>query len=49
MSPRKAARTLEDAFVSPPTIVELEASGHMLMLEEPEAVRQAILTHLDAC
>ncbi len=49
MSPRKAARALEDAFASPPAIVELEASGHMLMLEEPEAVRQAILTHLDAC
>ena len=49
MSPRKAARALEDAFASPPAIVELEASGHMLMIEEPEAVRQAILTHLDAC
>ena len=49
MSPRKAVRALEDAFAPPPAVVELEASGHMLMLEEPEAVRRAILAHLGAC
>jgi len=49
MTPRKAARTLEDAFATPPVVVELPNSGHMLMLEEPEAVRLAILAHLAAC
>ena len=49
MTPRKAARALEEAFARPPSIVEVATSGHMLMLEEPAAVRQAILDHLAAC
>jgi pimeloyl-ACP methyl ester carboxylesterase len=28
------------------TVVEVPDSGHMLMLEEPAAVRRAILDHL---
>ncbi|MDP6975354.1 MAG: alpha/beta hydrolase [Acidimicrobiales bacterium] len=49
MTPRRAARDLEAAFPSPPSVVELPGSGHMLMQEEPEAVRRALLDHLDRC
>ena len=49
MTPRRAARALEEAFNEPPGVVELANSGHTLMLEEPGAVRQAILAHLAAC
>ena len=48
MTPRRAAQPLLDSFTGPAsvTVVEVPDSGHMLMLEEPAAVRRAILDHL---
>ncbi|MBC8195860.1 MAG: alpha/beta hydrolase [Acidimicrobiia bacterium] len=47
MTPRKDADPLLEAFPNGATLVELSGAGHMMMQEEPGAVRQAIISHLE--
>jgi pimeloyl-ACP methyl ester carboxylesterase len=46
MTPRKAADPLVEAFSGGVDVVDLPDTGHMMMQEEPGAVRQAIIEHL---
>lgn len=46
MTPRRAAEPLREAFPGGASVVELPGTGHMMMLEEPGAVRQALIDHL---
>ena len=45
MTPRRGAQPLIDAL-SHATLVELATSGHAPMMEDPDAVRSALLAHL---
>ena len=45
MTPRAAAQPLVDALTDP-TVVELPSTGHMVMVEEPDLVRKAMVEHL---
>jgi pimeloyl-ACP methyl ester carboxylesterase len=45
MTPRKTAQPLVDAMVGA-TVVELAASGHAPMMEEPDTVRSVLGEHL---
>jgi pimeloyl-ACP methyl ester carboxylesterase len=47
MTPRRAAEPLVGAFPDRADVVELPGTGHMMMQEEPGAVRQAIIEHLE--
>ena len=46
MTPRKAAQPLIDAISSEKTIVDFPSTGHMVMIEEPDLVRQKLLAHM---
>ena len=46
MTPIKGSEPLEEAFTVPPKVLKVPASGHMLMQERPDVIRQAILDHL---
>jgi len=45
MTPRRGAQPLVDAL-GHATLVELATSGHAPMMEDPDAVRSALLAHL---
>ncbi|HJO79730.1 MAG: alpha/beta hydrolase [Acidimicrobiales bacterium] len=47
MAPRKGAGPLIEAFSHGASVVELAGTGHMMMQEEPGAVRRAIIDHLE--
>ena len=46
MTPRKTAQPLIDAVSSDKTVVDFPKTGHMVMIEEPDLVRQKLLTHM---
>ena len=48
MTPRASAQPLIDALTDP-TVVDLPSTGHMVMIEEPDLVRRAMVEHLNRC
>jgi pimeloyl-ACP methyl ester carboxylesterase len=48
MTPVRAAADLEAAFVEPPAITVLDGVGHMMLAEDPDRVREAIVEALAA-
>ncbi len=47
MTPARAAIAVDEVLADS-TLITLDGTGHMMMQEEPEAVRQILLTHLAA-
>ena len=46
MTPRKTAQPLIDVVSSSKSVIDLPETGHMVMIEEPDRVRQELLTHM---
>ena len=46
MTPRKTAQPLIDTVSSSKSVIDLPETGHMVMIEEPDRVRQELLTHM---
>ena len=46
MTPRKSAQPLIDAVSAEKEVVDFSSTGHMVMIEEPDLVRQKLLAHM---